>query len=73
MTNFERIKAMTIEEMAKNNVRKCKAALRGSYDYVGTYTDYIDAWSTSDGYNFLTREAAISHELAWLKCEVQDG
>lgn len=63
MTNFERIKAMSVEEMARWLVKKTK------------YQE--SAWSEPSYLNFLTElddtmNSAINGTLAWLEREVQD-
>lgn len=67
MTNAQRIRSMTDEELAKRNVRKIKTPVTGFYDYGESYTDYYDAWETSDGSIFWTEQPAIEYELHWLK------
>ncbi len=60
MTNYERRKNMTIEEMAKDNVHPV--------DNI----DDIQFYQTSDGIGFMDRKAAIAHELYWLKQEAEE-
>ena len=66
-TNADHIRSMTDEEMAKKNVRKIKTPVTGCYDYGESYTDYYDAWETSDGAIFWTEQPAVEYELHWLK------
>ena len=64
LTNFERIKAMSVEEMARWLVKK---------------TEYQEsAWSEPSYLNFLTElddtmNSAVNGTLEWLESEVQDG
>ena len=71
MTNLERIKNMTVEEMAQFNV---------------AYDDRHDLYFTSDGTKFPTQfedifynlyrgatyEKAIKHEIDWLNSECEE-
>ena len=63
MSNFEKIKSLTIEQMAKLNVR----CVQYDMDFE-TYTEYV----TSDGSEFDTRELAEEYELNWLNQEVDN-
>lgn len=67
LTNAQRIRSMTDEELAKRNVRKIKTPVTGCYDYGESYTDYYDAWETSDGAIFWTEKPAVEYELHWLQ------
>ncbi len=58
MTNYELIKNMSIEDMAKMNVR--------AFHYMGGYRAQIDFYTT-DQHIFDTREEAENYELEWLK------
>lgn len=66
-TNADHIRSMTDEELAKRNVRKIKTPVTGCYDYGESYTDYYDAFETSDGSIFWTEKPAVEYELNWLK------
>lgn len=66
-TNADHIRSMTDEELAKRNIRKIKTPVTGYYDYGESYTDYYDAWETSDGAIFWTEKPAVEYELHWLK------
>lgn len=74
MTNFERIKAMSLEALAEYNVSTAIKAYTdwgfdGEDEY--QYTDYIDGYKTSDGEFFYDLEDAIEHEIEWLQKEVE--
>jgi len=66
-TNADHIRSMTDEELAERNVRKIKTPVTGCYDYGESYTDYYDAWETSDGAIFWRQKPAVEYELHWLK------
>lgn len=66
-TNADHIRSMADEELAEKNVRKTRTPVSGYYEYGEMYTDYIEAWETSDGAVFWTREPAVEYELHWLK------
>ena len=74
MTNFERIKAMSLEELAERNVSNATLAYTdwgfdGEDEY--QYTAYDYGYKTSDGEFFYDLEDAIAHEIEWLQQEVQ--
>lgn len=58
MTNYEFIKNMSIENMAKMNVK--------SFMYTNGYRPNVE-WHTTDQHIFDTREEAEKYELEWLK------
>ena len=58
MTNYEKIKTLTLEQMAEINVR----AVSDDY-YSKMYYD------TTDGNRFYTRDQAESYERSWLQQE----
>ena len=67
MTNADRIRNMTDEELAERNVYATY-----EYDLDYDYDDnpisiYNDVWATSDNFIFYFREDAIEHELWWLQ------
>ena len=66
-TNADRIRAMSDEELAKNNIRlsyQCDI----DYDYEEEpYTDWMQCYKTSDGLTFYNKEAAVEYELSWLR------
>ena len=64
MNNFERIKAMNIDEMVKNNVRGFMEHDADGFDYDFWYT-------TSDGKFFEDKSKAMAHERAWLLHEAK--
>lgn len=66
-SNADHIRSMSDEELAERNVRKIKTPVTGCYDYGESYTDYYDAWETSDGAIFWTPKPAIEYELHWLR------
>ena len=66
-TNADHIRSMTDEELVKRNVHKTKTPVTGFYGYGESYTDYYDAWVTSDGSIFWTEKPAVEYELHWLK------
>ena len=74
MTNFERIKAMSIEELAKHNVSYATRTYT-DWGFDGTdeypYDAYEDGYKTSDGEFFYGIEDAIEHEIEWLQQEVE--
>lgn len=72
-TNADHIRSMTDEELAERNVRKTKTPVTGQHDYGESYTDYYDAWETSDGAIFWTRKPAVEYELNWLKQPYKEG
>ena len=62
MTNFEKIKQMSIEEMVKNNVRKIQVST-----YANDGDGYVDEWEEdmyvcSDGTIFSSQREGIIHE-----------
>lgn len=59
-TNYEIIKNMSIEEMAKMNVK--------SFMYMNGYRPNVE-YHTTDQSIFDTREEAEKHELEWLKAK----
>lgn len=61
MTNFEKIKNLTIEEMASLNVK--------SFTYNSGYNVSTD-YHTSDGSIYETRDQAELYERSWLQREV---
>ena len=75
MTNFERIKAMPIEEFAACTVRDVTRTYT-DYGFDGldeyAYTAYEDGYETSDGTFYYSLENAIAHEIEWLKQEVEE-
>lgn len=58
MTNYEKIKGMSVEKMARINVREI---------YDGVWKQ--DAYMTSDYKTFGVKEGAIQHEFDWLNSE----
>ena len=58
MTNYEFIKNMNVEDMAKMNVR--------AFTYMSGYRIQTDFYTT-DQHIFNTREEAEKYELEWLK------
>lgn len=58
MTNYEFIKNMRIEDMAKMNVR--------AFTYMNGYRAQTDFYTT-DQHIFNTRKEAEEYELEWLK------
>lgn len=58
MTNFEKIKSLTLEEMASLNVKP--------FTYNSGYNVTTD-YHTTDGSIHETREQAESYERAWLQ------
>lgn len=59
MTNADRIRAMSDEELAKNNIR---------YDYDEESYENCALWyETSDGSTFYDEESAVEYELDWLR------
>lgn len=60
MTNYERKKNMTIEEMAEDNTRLELAK------------DEELIYETSDGNEFNDKETALEHEIDWLSQEAED-
>ena len=61
MNNFEKIKSLTIQEMAHINVRPVQ------YDMeFERYTKYV----ATDGSEFYTREDAETYEIEWLNKDV---
>ena len=74
MTNFERIKAMSIEELAECNVSNATRTYT-DYGFDGVdeyaYTAYEDGYETSDGEFFYSLQDAIEHEIEWLQQEVE--
>lgn len=67
MTNGDRIRAMTDEELAKRGVRQARAFVDN-----GQSGRYEDAWETSDGSIFWTEQLAVEFELNWLKQPAED-
>lgn len=66
-TNADRIRSMTDDQLAENNVRKTFMKASGRYSFGESYTDYLPAWGTSDGWQFLSEKEAKAHELEWLQ------
>lgn len=64
MTLFEKIKNMTIEEMARERIQnKSKLCYRSNADDY----DYYDYWiETTDGKHFTFIEDAVKHEIELL-------
>lgn len=67
LTNADRIRAMTDEELAEHNVRE-------GYEYTVDYDyddnpvgDYTPCYRTTDGSIFRDDKSAVEYELAWLK------
>lgn len=60
MNNYESIKKMSIEEMAKYNTRLISTKHNGAYKF---------CYSTSDNNSYAERQVAINHELDWLNME----
>ena len=74
MTKFERIKAMSIKELAERNVYYAiKSYIDWGFDGEDEYqyTDYTDGYKTSDGEFFYDLDDAIEHEIEWLQQEVE--
>ena len=71
-TNADRIRSMNDEELVERNVLKVKIPITGQYDYGESYTDYFDAWETSDGAIYWTKNEAVDHERDWLKQPADD-
>lgn len=61
MNNFEKIKGLTLEEMASLNVK--------SFTYNSGYNVATDYYTT-DGSIYETREQAESYERSWLQREI---
>ena len=57
MTNFERIKGMSVEELARQNVR---------------FSEYDYYYLTSDGKIHYEESEAIKHEVEWLESEAEE-
>ena len=67
MTNADRIRNMTDEELAERNVY-LTYEYDVDYDYDETpISNYRDVWCTSDDSIFDYREEAVEHELWWLQ------
>lgn len=62
MTNYERLKSMSIEEMARQNIKPVMVNI--GYQL---HTIFI----TSDGYQSEDKYEAFEQELEWLKSEVE--
>ena len=58
---------MTDDQLAENNVRKTFMKAGGRYSFGESYTDYLPAWGTSDGWQLLSEKEAKAHELEWLQ------
>lgn len=70
MTNFERIKVMTIEEMAKHNIRE---TIESDIDYdweENAIESTRSVLMTSDENTFFCYELALEHEIEWLNRKV---
>lgn len=73
MTYFEKIKAMTLHELAEFNVHE-------SYEYYADYDWYSErtieyheiGYRTSDGSFFDHKEDAVEYEAEWLDQEVKE-
>lgn len=67
LTNADRIRAMSDEELAKNNIRlsyQCDI----DYDYdEESYENWTLWYETSDGSTFYDEESAVEYELDWLR------
>lgn len=63
MTNYEKIKSLTIKEMACLNVKQ--------HVYMSGYRPCVDFYTT-DQTIFNTREEAEEYEGKWLLCEVDE-
>lgn len=61
MTNLEKIKSLTVEEMAHLNVR--------AFSYMSGYRAITDFYTTDQSI-FPTREEAEEYEIKWLNGEV---
>ena len=61
MTNLQKIKSLTVEEMAHFNVR--------AFTYMNGYRAVTDFYTT-DQTIFYTREEAEAYEIKWLNGEV---
>ena len=66
MTNFEKIKSLTIDEMALINVN---SRTYNSYSHTIGFHEVTD-YETTDGNLFDTREQAESYERSWLQQEL---
>lgn len=64
MTNYEKLKSLTVEEMAHLNVK--------SFMYMRGYMPDVE-FHTTDCSIFDTREEAIEHEKKWLLGEVDEN
>lgn len=63
MTNYEKLKSLTVEEMAKLNVK--------AFNYMSGYRAVVDFYTT-DQHIFDTREEAEEYERKWLLGEVDE-
>lgn len=63
MTNYEKIKSLTVEEMACINVKQ--------HIYMSDYRPVVDFYTT-DQTIFDTREEAEEYERKWLLSEVDE-
>lgn len=67
ITNADRIRAMSDEDLAKNNVRlsyQCDI----DYNYEEEpYENWMQYYETSDGSTFYEEEDAVEYELDWLR------
>ena len=74
MTNFEKIKSMTLEELAKFNLRYT-VEMQLDYDYEENAYEYPeDVIQTSDGTTFYSfnEHEALEYERLWLQSEVEE-
>jgi len=74
VTNFERIKTLTVLELAKHNVRECQIVIdnwcEGEEDEYYS-PDLVDGFMTSDGKTYEDYEEAFAHEVKWLQAPVK--
>ena len=67
ITNADRIRSMSDEELAKNNVH---LSYQCDIDYnweEEPYENWMQCYETSDGSTFLVEKDAIEYELNWLR------
>lgn len=72
MTNFEKIKNMTVEEMARRNI-KPELEINHNWNPSCTISSIGRiCYKTSDSEEFYDENEALQHEIEWLESEVEE-
>lgn len=69
MTNYQKIKEMSVEELADFNIRPIINENKNCDCEENIIFVILEGFETSDGNEFMNYDEAYEHELNWLKQE----